>query len=107
MARKTDGEKIDDLMEKVTRIAATFEERSARSEKENEQLRAELAASREETRRVLDRLAAVEARGAATEERSKAQEKQSDRGWQMWLAALGFGFGLLNLLITAALQLRK
>jgi septal ring factor EnvC (AmiA/AmiB activator) len=41
------------------------------------------------------------------DERTRALEKQSDRGWQLWLAALGFGFGLLSLLVTAALQLKK
>lgn len=41
------------------------------------------------------------------DERTRALEKFSDRGWQLWLAALGFGFGLLSLLVTAALQLKK
>jgi hypothetical protein len=42
------------------------------------------------------------AKNAALEERSRNQEKTSDRGSQRWLAALGFGFGLLSLLVTAA-----
>ncbi len=71
------------------------------------QLRAEADASRDEMRRALDRLAAGEARNAALEERARHHEKHADRGWQLWLAALGFGFGLVSLLVTAALQLKK
>jgi hypothetical protein len=53
------------------------------------------------------KVAELTAKSAVLEERSRTQEKTSDRGWQLWLAALGFGFGLLSLLITAALQLKK
>ncbi|AWM35939.1 hypothetical protein GobsT_63260 [Gemmata obscuriglobus] len=41
------------------------------------------------------------------EERARTLEKNADRGWQLWLAALRFGFGLISLLVTAALQLKK
>ena len=41
------------------------------------------------------------------EERARTLEKTSDRGWQLWLAVLGFAFGLLSLLATAVLQLKK
>jgi hypothetical protein len=49
----------------------------------------------------------LNAKNATLEERSRHHEKTSDRGWQLWLAALGFGFGLISLLVTAALQLKK
>lgn len=54
-----------------------------------------------------NKVADLTAKNAALEERSRGHEKTSDRGWQLWLAALGFGFGLISLLITAALQLKK
>ena len=71
------------------------------------QLRTEADAFRDELRRALDRLAASEARNAMLEERSRHGEKTADRGWQLWLAALGCGLGLVSLLVTAALQLKK
>jgi hypothetical protein len=54
-----------------------------------------------------EQIADLQQKNAALEERSRHQEKTSDRGWQLWLAALGFGFGLISLLVTAALQLKK
>ena len=38
------------------------------------------------------KVAELTAKNAALEERARGQEKTSDRGWQLWLAALGFGF---------------
>lgn len=54
-----------------------------------------------------NKVADLTAKNAALEERARLQEKNADRGWQLWLAALGFGFGLISLLVTAALQLKK
>lgn len=65
---------------------------------------AEHARTEEELRH---KIADLTTKNAALEERSRHQEKTPDRGWQLWLAALGFGFGLVSLLITAALQLKK
>jgi hypothetical protein len=54
-----------------------------------------------------NKVADLAAKNAVMEERSRHQEKAGDRGWQLWLAVLGFGFGLVSLLVTAALQLKK
>lgn len=70
-------------------------------------MRAELDATKDELRRALERIAVTEARNAALEERARGQEKTTDRGWQLWLAVLAFGFSLVSLLVTAALQLKK
>ena len=103
-ARVTDQEKY---IERGVRRDEDFIAKHAAADQRVAQLRAEADASRDEMRRALDRLAAGEARNAALEERARHHEKHADRGWQLWLAALGFGFGLVSLLVTASLQLKK
>jgi chromosome segregation ATPase len=97
----------DEEIKRAARRDEEFIAKHAASDERIAQLRTEVTTLREELRRAEERLAISEAKNAALEERSRSHEKTSDRGWQLWLAALGFGFGLLSLLVTAALQLKK
>src|SRR4051812_12607042 len=80
------GARLDD--EFIAKQAAT-EERLA-------SLQVEMSTFRADLRTVLDRLAVSEAKNAALEVRARHQEKTSDRGWQLWIAILGFSFGLIS-----------
>jgi hypothetical protein len=99
MAGKSPSQKIDELTEKLRQLEVAFERHQALTE-----LRLQTLERHDELR---NKVADLTAKNAALEERSRGQEKTSDRGWQLWLAALGFGFGLLSLLVTASLQLKK
>lgn len=95
MARKTDGEKVDDLTNQFNRLSAAMEERSRQFLLTQEQLRAEIATLRDDIKRLTDRNAATEAKNAALEERCKALEKGTDRNWQFWLALLAAGVAIV------------
>jgi septation ring formation regulator EzrA len=103
-ARVADQEK---QIERGARRDEEFIAKSVAADERIVQLRGEVTTLREDLRRALDRLAASEAKNAALDERSRHLEKTGDRGWQLWLAVLGFGFGLVSLLVTAALQFKK
>jgi hypothetical protein len=103
-------ERVANLQRDAERRSAKDEDfiaKSAIADERMAQLRTEVTTLREELRRAVERLTTSEAKNAALEERSRSHEKTADRGWQLWLAALGFGFGLISLLVTAALQLKK
>lgn len=107
MPGKSPTQRIEELTEQLRSL-----ETASEVHREVTNLRvASLEAKDAEHARIVEELrskvADLTARNAALEERSRHQEKTSDRGWQLWLAALGFGFGLLSLLVTAALQLKR
>ncbi len=106
MAR-THGELIDELTKRVDALALALEGVRTVSTVEIAHLKDSLKDLQATTKEAQQALAKPAERVASLEQRCAALEKQSDRGWQLWLAALGFGFGLLSLLITAAIQLRK
>jgi ElaB/YqjD/DUF883 family membrane-anchored ribosome-binding protein len=99
LPRKTDGQKVDELTERVARLEAVFEVRSAQAAGEYQHVLAEFADLRSEVRRVLDRQAATDAKQTATDHRCAALEKQGDRNWQAWLALVGAGLALLVALL--------
>jgi Skp family chaperone for outer membrane proteins len=88
-------------------LEAAFETHRAITDLKVQQLEDRDAERKRTEEELRNKVAELSAKNAALEERSRQQEKTSDRGWQLWLAALGFGFGLLSLLVTAALQLKK
>lgn len=106
MAR-THGELLDELTKRVDALALALEGVRAASTVELAHIKDGLKDVQAVVKEVQLTATRAGERVAALEQRCAALEKQSDRGWQMWLAALGFGFGLFNLLLTAALQLRK
>lgn len=99
MPRKTDGQKVDDLTERVVRLETAFTHRSEKADEAAEQFRAELADLRAEVRRVADRQAAADGKQAATDQRCTALEKRADRAWQVWLAVVAAGLALLVALL--------
>ena len=99
MARKTDGEKIDDLMERVAKIGTALDQRSAQFIDADERLRTEVTGLRDDLRRMTERNAALESRLAVVEQRCAALEKQTDRTSQVWLALIVAGVGLVVSLV--------
>ncbi|MCI0704369.1 MAG: hypothetical protein L0241_25200 [Planctomycetia bacterium] len=97
---KSPSEKIVELAQQVATHFPLFEYRLEELKEDVEQLEQRVQQLETNQNTSNQRITAVE-------QRSSSLEKTSDRGWQLWLAALGFGFGLISLLITAALQLKK
>lgn len=107
MATPSPAQRINDLAERVRTLEAeleTHKQLTAVHLKALQDQAAERARGEEELK---NKVAELAAKNAALEERARSHEKTADRGWQLWLAALGFGFGLISLLVTAALQLKK
>lgn len=88
MPRKTDGQKVDDLTERVVRLETAFAHRSEKADEAAEQFRAELADLRAELRRIAERQTAADTKNAATDQRVVTLEKHGDRAWQVWLAVI-------------------
>jgi hypothetical protein len=103
----TPTQRIEELTAKLQRLQSDFEKYTELTDYKLKVLQEEAADRKKAEDTLRDKLAEQTAKNAMLEERSRGQEKTSDRGWQLWLAALGFGFGLVSLLITAALQLKK
>ncbi len=84
---------------------------AAEETKERKELEAKANEQAQKIARLEERLDAalelLDEKEKRFDERTRYLEKFSDRGWQLWLAALGFGLGLVSLLVTAALQLKK
>lgn len=102
MPRKTDGQKVDDLTERVVRLEVRMDNLDTRTAGDSAALRVELADLRAEVRRLADRHTASEAKDAALEQRLVAVEKQHDRHWQLWLAAGGAGLAALVALVRSS-----
>lgn len=96
----TNTERINTISSELDRLGARFEERTDRLYEADREQKADIKTMEKSVEGLLQR-------NASLEQRCAALEKQSDRGWQLWLAALGFGFGLISLLVTTALQLKK
>jgi hypothetical protein len=104
---KSPTQRIDELEDRVRDLEAAAEQDRALTELRLRTLEARDAERSRTEDELRNKVAELTAKNAMLEERSRGQEKTTDRGWQLWLAALGFGFGLLSLLVTAALQLKK
>ncbi|MBY0460381.1 MAG: hypothetical protein K2V38_23955 [Gemmataceae bacterium] len=104
---KTHGDRLETIEEQLAKMERSVELNRTTSDIHSEYTKAairELQAIVKEMQAEAVRRAEADAK---FDQRCAALEKQADRGWQMWLGACGFGFGLLNLLLTAALQLKK
>lgn len=101
------SQKIDELTEKLRQQEIASERHQVLVNHRLDRLEASDAERKRTEEELRNKVAELTAKNAALEERSRGQEKTSDRGWQLWLAALGFGFGLISLLVTTALQLKK
>ena len=107
MPAKSPDPRIEELTEQLRKLEGTFETYRALAElriKNLEESDAERARREAELQNTITELIA---KIAVLEERARQQEKTSDRGWQLWVAVLGFAFGLINMIITGALQLKK
>lgn len=107
MPGQSPGQRIEELSAKIRQLEAAFERHRVLSDHKVERLEARDAEHTRIGDELRNKVADLAAKNAALEERSRHHEKTADRGWQLWLAALGFGFGLVSLLVTAALQLKK
>jgi hypothetical protein len=93
MPGKSPTQRIEELTAQFRQLETAFETYRAVNDLKVQQLEG--------------RDADLTAKNATLEERARQQEKTSDRGWQLWVAVLGFAFGLINMIITGALQLKK
>jgi outer membrane murein-binding lipoprotein Lpp len=107
MAGKTPTERIAELTDRVRDLEAALDKYQSVTDLALKTMQAQLADRAKVEEELRTKVAELTAKNASLEERSRQEEKTSDRGWQLWLAALGFGFGLISLLVTAALQLKK
>ncbi|MCI0701501.1 MAG: hypothetical protein L0241_10505 [Planctomycetia bacterium] len=101
------AQQIENLTKDVRELEKIVGEQAKLTEWRLKQLEEQLKERIKAEEQQNEKIAKLTEKNTALEERARNQEKTSDRGWQLWLAALGFGFGLISLLITAALQLKK
>ena len=107
MPGKSPSQRIEELSKQVHELELAFREHQAVANRRLDQLEARDAEHARAEDELRNKVADLTAKNAALEERARHSEKAADRGWQLWLAALGFGFGLVSLLVTATLQLKK
>ncbi len=107
MPNPTPTQRIEELAKRVQELEKTVERQNVAAEFRLKSLEDQLKDRVRVEEDLRDKVVDLTAKNAVLEERARHHEKTSDRGWQLWLAALGFGFGLVSLLITAALQLKK
>jgi|GEM_PF-2862769 len=107
MAGKTPTEKIAELAAQVQRLELALETHKTVTKLKFDEQQRQLDDQKKREDELLTKVFDLVAKNAALEERARGQEKTADRGWQLWLAALAFGFSLISLLVTAALQLKK
>lgn len=101
MADKTPTEKTAELTARIRDLEGALEKHQLVTDLALKTVQAQLAdrvRTESELRRAITDLTV---KNAALEERARHQEKNADRGWQLWLAILGFGFGLFGLLVIA------
>jgi hypothetical protein len=104
---KSPTQRIEELTQQFRDLESAFEQHRAVTNLKVQRLEerdAEQTRTQEELR---NKVAELTTKNATLEERARQQEKTSDRGWQLWLAVFGFAFGLINMIITGALQLKK
>jgi hypothetical protein len=92
---QTNTERINDLVRDVAILGTRVDERSSRFETTDDRQQTAIDALELLVEQLQLRLAAVEGRNVATEERCRNLEKLSDRSWQGWLALIGAGLALL------------
>ena len=107
MAGPTLTQRVEELTEKLQGLQNALDTYKQLTDLKLKVLQDEVFDRKKNEEQLRVQVADLQQKNAALEERSRGQEKTTDRGWQLWLAALGFGFGLVSLLVTAALQLKK
>ncbi len=90
MANKTNTEWLHEINDIVVRLSMQMEKLK---EKESE----DVAALREDMRRISDQLQSLLQRMSAVEVRTTHAEKAADRQWQVWLAFLA---GFVALIVS-------
>lgn len=106
-AGKNLTQQVEELTKQVQRLEVALETHRTVTDFRIKNLEAQLADRTKAEEQLTNKVSELTTKNATLEERARNQEKTADRGWQLWLADLGFGFGLISLLITAALQLKK
>ena len=99
MPPRNNTDKINDLAREVAVLGAKSDERAANAVIAETLARERMASTEEELKEMREKHAIVEAKLAATEERCRSLEKNSDRGWQFWLAILAAGVAILIALL--------
>lgn len=107
MPGKSPSQRIEELSKQVHDLELSSGRHQVVVDRRLDQLEARDAEHTRIEDELRNKVADLTAKNATLEERARHSEKSSDRGWQLWLAALGFGFGLVSLLVTAALHFKK
>jgi hypothetical protein len=107
MPGKSPTQRIEELTAQFRQLETAFETYRAVNDLKVQQLEGRDADHTRTEKELRAKVADLTAKNATLEERARQQEKTSDRGWQLWVAVLGFAFGLINMIITGALQLKK
>ena len=104
---RTQGQLLDELTKRVDALALALEGLRTSSTVEMSYIKEGVRELQVLSREIQASESKLAERVAALEQRCAAMEKLSDRGWQVRLAAVAFGFSVISLLLTAALQLKK
>jgi len=107
MPGKSPNQRIEELNQRIDELEIAFKLDRSLANYKIEELLVHKAAHKATKADLQAKISDLTVKNATLEERCRNLEKHADRGWQLWLAALGFGFGLVSLLITVALQLKK
>jgi hypothetical protein len=93
--RPTLTERLEGLMERVQTLEAALNRQQAIAESAVKYLEKQLVDRARAEEQLHNKFAELTAKNAALDEKCRTLEKHSDRTWQVWLALLVAGVGLL------------
>jgi hypothetical protein len=88
-------ERFEGLAERVRKLEALFDKQQASTDWTIRNLETQLADRARVAEQLQAKVAELMAKNAALDEKCRTLEKHSDRTWQVWLALLVAGVGLL------------
>lgn len=93
MPGKSPSQRIEELSKQIHELESVFRQHQVLVNHRLDQLNARDAEHTRAEEDLRNKIAELTAKNAAFEERLRSQEKNTDRGWQLWIAILGLPAG--------------
>lgn len=95
MPPQTNTDRINQLARDVAVIGAKLDERTSVASVDVDVFEKRIGRIEEELKLIREKVAAIEVRAATSDERLRSLERNSDRGWQVWLSVVAAGFAFV------------